>query len=419
MKKLLLAPIALAVALFANAQPQFQINGQISGGKEGMKVYLRNADIPDKKILDSTTLHNGSFVFRGRTDSPRFCVIWFYKLKNGKIDPDPFTQRALSLFVENCGISIKTCYDSLPVGYDFFNSGGLGNPPGTLITGSASYDKLTEYVNQKRRLDQELSALENDMHEVLFPRRPSKQPRERGIQLAEAIDHTTNGLKSLALDFIKNNPPGAVTGLIALKTLDPVSKEAKIITVNDIDQVAAHFKGMKNKGAIVNRLLEKLPQAKKAALGARFIDFTYTDSTGKKHTLSEYLGKGKQVLIVTWATGCGSCRKEIPHLKELYPLYHQKGFEILYISLYDNMPVWIKGLIKEQMDWMQLLDEKVDGNRFDPGLFEAYQLSSLGNYLVFDPGGKLIAKRTEGGPWIDKMLIDLYGNHFPSSEARP
>jgi peroxiredoxin len=44
--------------------------------------------------------------------------------------------------------------------------------------------------------------------------------------------------------------------------------------------------------------------------------FTLTDTTGKEHTLSGYAGK--EVVLVFWATYCGACRAEIPHLNELH-----------------------------------------------------------------------------------------------------
>ena len=59
-------------------------------------------------------------------------------------------------------------------------------------------------------------------------------------------------------------------------------------------------------------------------------DFVLNDMNGKKVTLSEY--KGKPVLLNFWATWCGYCRKERPHLNSLYNEYKEKGLVVLSVS---------------------------------------------------------------------------------------
>ena len=63
-------------------------------------------------------------------------------------------------------------------------------------------------------------------------------------------------------------------------------------------------------------------------------DFTLTAMNDSMYTLSK-LG-GKVVLINFWATWCGPCRMEIPEFNEMHKSYHEKGLEILGISVSDN-----------------------------------------------------------------------------------
>lgn len=60
-------------------------------------------------------------------------------------------------------------------------------------------------------------------------------------------------------------------------------------------------------------------------------DFQLKDLNGQPLSLSD--SKGKVVLLDFWATWCPPCVAEIPHFKELYAQYKDKGFEIIGVSL--------------------------------------------------------------------------------------
>lgn len=59
-------------------------------------------------------------------------------------------------------------------------------------------------------------------------------------------------------------------------------------------------------------------------------DFAIDDLSGKTHKLSDY--KGKDVIVVFWATWCPTCRAEIPHLKELRTEISSDKLQILAVS---------------------------------------------------------------------------------------
>jgi len=63
-------------------------------------------------------------------------------------------------------------------------------------------------------------------------------------------------------------------------------------------------------------------------------DFTLTAMNDSMYTLSKL--EGKVVLINFWATWCGPCRMEIPEFNEMHKSYHERGLEILGISVSDN-----------------------------------------------------------------------------------
>jgi len=65
-------------------------------------------------------------------------------------------------------------------------------------------------------------------------------------------------------------------------------------------------------------------------------DFTLTDITGKQHKLSDY--RGKNVMLVFWATWCGPCLMEMPHLIALRNIIGEDKLAMLAISFITTYP---------------------------------------------------------------------------------
>lgn len=85
---------------------------------------------------------------------------------------------------------------------------------------------------------------------------------------------------------------------------------------------------------------------KATAVGQKFTDFEMKTPEGKAVKLSDYVGKGKVVLINFWASWCGPCRREMPNLVEAYKNYKNKNFGIVGVSLDQNGEAWKDGITK-------------------------------------------------------------------------
>jgi peroxiredoxin len=85
-------------------------------------------------------------------------------------------------------------------------------------------------------------------------------------------------------------------------------------------------------------------------------EISLPDMDGKTVSLSSFIGK--VVLLDFWASWCGPCRNNNPHLVKFYKKFHPKGLEIIGISFDENDEAWKKAVEKDKLSWIQLNDNK-------------------------------------------------------------
>jgi thiol-disulfide isomerase/thioredoxin len=150
-------------------------------------------------------------------------------------------------------------------------------------------------------------------------------------------------------------------------------------------------------GQNADRILESLDkraeaQKIKAALsaGLRFPDFNEQDLNGKPLSVGGF--KGKVVLVEFWATWCGPCRAELPNIIATYKKYHDRGFEIIGVSLDSDRDKLESFLKKQKMTWPQYFDCLGWENK----LAGKYGVESIPFTILIGPDGKIIGTDLRG-----------------------
>ena len=119
-----------------------------------------------------------------------------------------------------------------------------------------------------------------------------------------------------------------------------------------------------------------------------FKDFE-AEYEGKVTKLSDYVGKGKYVLVDFWASWCGPCKREIPYLIQVYEEYKGDKFEVLGVATWDKPEDTKKAIEQLGIPYPQMLNAQKAGS-------DAYGISGIPQIILFGPDGKILKRNLRG-----------------------
>ncbi|WP_337965950.1 TlpA disulfide reductase family protein [uncultured Flavobacterium sp.] len=185
--------------------------------------------------------------------------------------------------------------------------------------------------------------------------------------------------------FITENPKSIVSAYVLYRNwsyrLTPEQITQNIALLDKSLQSTTYVKELKELVTVLNGL----------AVGKKAPDFTSTNPEGKPVRFYENL-KGGYTLVDFWASWCGPCRKENPNIVAAYKEFHDKGFNIIGISLDKKKENWIKGIQDDNLTWTHVSDLLF----WNSAVAKLYGVRAIpGNYLV-DSKGIIVAKNLHG-----------------------
>ncbi len=364
MKKILIACVAI-IALYACSEEKkkdnFTIDGKVSLTElDGQNVYLQvtNDNTNEIVTLDSVKIQNGVFSFKGNKDTVIIASLYVPNTYDIRIALEPGT------------INVSIPENGVPV-----------------ISGTPLNDTLQAFYNR-------IDILQKEGRQIVESYPKTDITPEQQQEMEAKLGAIPDKIDTEIVTFIKaniNNVVGQFFALNFLQNFDP-EVQSEILGVAGED-----FKSRKE----IQVLIAELEKMNKS-IGTLYKDFSSETLTGKKVRLSDYVGKGKYVLVDFWASWCGPCRSEMPALAALYNKYKSKDFEIVGVSLDKDKASWKKAVDGMKMVWPQISDLK----EWNSEGARAYNVESIPFTILIDKDGKIVAQNLRGAS-LEKKIEGL------------
>jgi thiol-disulfide isomerase/thioredoxin len=365
----------------------FELQGAISGESYKGKIFLTYTDNKNNQIVDSASVVNNKFIFKGKIDYPTKAII----CNNSRFEMTRFSSSIIYLEPQKMVVifdvfdfkTLKLNYSKTQLEYDSLN----------VIISSTSAKRDSLHIYYRIYIDQLKSVKDTTVQNEINLKieeldRVSKINNDKEIQLE--------------LDFIDKHPSSFLT-------FDLLKFRIKRGDLN-YEIVKAKFDSLSSEiqnglaGIEFNIFLQKI---KESSIGGLAPDFEGKDVNAKPIKLSSFRNN-KYVLLDFWASWCAPCREEFPFLKKMYSKYKEKGFEIINVSRDEKLESWRNAILKDKIGEWKHFSTKENSSAIE----SIYIITGIPVKILINKEGLIVGKWKGGGEEnkiaIEKILTEIF-----------
>ena len=358
--------ISFSISSCTSLEPNAFVIYGTTDHADGSSVYrIISGPNGQPVTIDSTKVVNGSFELKGTLDQIDINFI-FLEGVNGNVP----------VILEEGSIEMEIFKDSLA---------------SSITAGTPSNNNLAQYRESTQGFAKDMRTLVQEINEA-----NTLGDNILAEDLTAKYKAVETNLSVYEKDFMNSNPQSYVATLILerlVTTKAMRSSEAKLIYNGFDPKIKSSVSGKKVE-AIIN-----VP-SNPTAIGEVAPAFEGPTPTGELVSLASL--KGKVTIIDFWASWCRPCRIENPNLVRLYKRMHDKGLEIVGVSLDKNQSSWARAIEDDGLSWNHVSNLKY----WQDPIALLYGVRSIPAAFVLNKEGVIVAKNLRGAQ-LDAKIEEL------------
>jgi thiol-disulfide isomerase/thioredoxin len=209
---------------------------------------------------------------------------------------------------------------------------------------------------------------------------------QQSEKISALSDKLIGELKEFCLKTLDKNRDNAL-GLEAFKNVQ------FLLDADELEKAVESLGDSIKEDPAVRQVSDGLQAKKATKAGQPFVDFTIVQDPENPETstvkLSDYVGKGKYVLVDFWASWCGPCKAEIPNIKAVYDKYAGEDFDVLSVAVWDKPEASVKAAAELGITWNQIINAQQVPT-------DLYGIDGIPHIMLVGPDGIILNRDLRG-----------------------